>query len=179
MGLDMYLHRKTYVQNWEHTKPENRHEITIKRGGKVRDDIKPARIAFIVEQVAYWRKANAIHQWMVDNVQGGKDDCGEYYVSSEKLNELADLCREVLRNIELVHDRVCVGTQYSPENPEGEVLSSSAAAIAHAMLPTASGFFFGSTDYDEGCVRGLRQTIEQIEPLLTDDDASYYYHSSW
>ena len=24
------------------------------------------------DEVAYWRKANAIHQWLVDNVQWGK-----------------------------------------------------------------------------------------------------------
>ena len=60
MGLDMYLHKKTYVKNWDHMKPEELHEITVKKGGKVRKDIKPDRINEVVEEVAYWRKANAI-----------------------------------------------------------------------------------------------------------------------
>ena len=28
-------------------------------------------------QIASWRKANAIHKWFVDNVQDGVDDCGD------------------------------------------------------------------------------------------------------
>lgn len=27
------------------------------------------------KEIAYWRKANAIHRWFVDNVQNGTDDC--------------------------------------------------------------------------------------------------------
>ncbi len=87
MGLDMYLTKKTYVKNWDHHKPEYRHEITIKQGGKIRDDIKPERICYIEEEVAQWRKANSIHKWFVDNVQNGKDDCRDYYVSHEQIAE--------------------------------------------------------------------------------------------
>ena len=29
----------------------------------------------IIEQVGYWRKANQIHNWFVENVQDGEDDC--------------------------------------------------------------------------------------------------------
>ena len=42
-------------------------------------------------KVAYWRKANAIHGWFVDNIQDGVDDQNEYYVSKEKLEELKKL----------------------------------------------------------------------------------------
>ena len=31
-------------------------------------------------EVAYWRKANAIHGWFVYNIQDGVDDQNEYYV---------------------------------------------------------------------------------------------------
>ena len=43
-------------------------------------------------EVAYWRKANAIHGWFVDNIQDGVDDQNEYYVSKEKLEELLPVC---------------------------------------------------------------------------------------
>ena len=36
MGLDMYLSKKTYVQNWDFHKPEEKHTISIKKGGKAR-----------------------------------------------------------------------------------------------------------------------------------------------
>ena len=44
-------------------------------------------------EVMYWRKANAIHKWFVDNVQGGEDDCREYPVSNDQLIELRDTCK--------------------------------------------------------------------------------------
>ena len=67
----MYLYKKTYVQNWEHTSPEKKHTISIKKGGKVRKDIKPERICYITEQIAYWRKFNALHGWFIENCGGG------------------------------------------------------------------------------------------------------------
>jgi len=66
MGLDMYLSKKTYVKNWDFQKKSERHTVTIKKGGKVRTDIKPERVSYITESVGYWRKANHIHQWFVD-----------------------------------------------------------------------------------------------------------------
>ena len=44
-------------------------------------------------EIIYWRKANAIHKWFVENVQEGVDDCGEYEVTVEQLTELRDLCK--------------------------------------------------------------------------------------
>lgn len=48
------------------------------------------------EDVGYWRKANQIHNWFVQNVQGGEDDCGIYEVSQAKLIELRDTCQKVI-----------------------------------------------------------------------------------
>ena len=42
--------------------------------------------------VAYWRKANQIHSWFVQNVQGGEDECQPHHVSREQLRDLRDLC---------------------------------------------------------------------------------------
>lgn len=47
----------------------------------------------IIDQVGYWRKANHIHNWFVENVQDGEDDCryhGE--VTKEDLEELLVSC---------------------------------------------------------------------------------------
>ena len=38
--------------------------------------------------IAYWRKVNCIHNWFVENVQGGNDNCDRSYVSDEKIKEL-------------------------------------------------------------------------------------------
>lgn len=153
MGLDMYLSRRTYVQNWDFMKPEERHTIAISRGGTIRSDIKPERISYVIEQVAYWRKSNQIHAWFVKHVQDGKDECQEAYVSREQLGELLELCQTVI------------------ESPER----------AAELLPTQPGFFFGGTEYGDDYFDDLKQTIEMLKGILAepDNDGSFYYRSSW
>jgi hypothetical protein len=151
MGLDMYLTKRTYVKNWNHHSPEERHTITVK--GPAASTIKPERIRETVEEVGYWRKANAIHQWFVNNCQDGVDDCREAYVTQDQLTELRDLCRRVLNK---------------EETPED-------------ALPTQSGFFFGGTAYDEYYWEDVRQTEALLTALLAEDNThgDFYYHSSW
>jgi hypothetical protein len=101
---------------------------------------------------AYWRKANQIHSWFVREVQGGEDNCGEYYVSSDKLIELLAICKHSLEN----------------KDP--------------ALLLPQGGFFFGSTDIDEWYWNDIKSTISQLERILAlpeFDNLSFYYNSSW
>ena len=150
MGLDMYLSRKNYVKNWNHMNASELHEVSVKRGGEVRNDIKPERVSYIVEEVGYWRKANQIHHWFVENVQNGVDNCGEYYVSNEKLVELLNLCKSIKEK----------------------------RMMPQEALPTQSGFFFGSTDYDDYYYQDIEDTIEILEPLV-NLEGDYFYTSSW
>ena len=126
MGLDMYLSKRTYVRNWDHTGPEEPHTrcycnqgITV--AGPSAASIKPERISSIEEEVGYWHKANAIHQWFVTHCQGGTDDCRTAYVSHTDLTALLETCKTVLAD---------------PQK-------------AAELLPPQSGVFFGSTDIDE------------------------------
>ncbi len=160
----MYLTRKSYIwgrYNQETGKFENDVKVEglpLLEGGRVKE---------ICEEAAYWRKANHIHSWFVQNVQDGEDECNPYEVSTEQLQELVDACKEVLAN---------------PEK-------------ASELLPTQSGFFFGGTEYDEWYVQDLQSTVDQLEPLIAyenklkaeregDEGAggvfvSYEYRSSW
>jgi len=113
--------------------------------------------------VCDWRKANAIHKWFVDHVQDGQDDCGRYPVSVDHLHKLKADCETAL-------------TYYNEGDPEG----------AAAYLPTASGFFFGCTDYDEYYADDLRKTIRVCNKLIKTiespnrrDWLSVEYESSW
>lgn len=99
-------------------------------------------------EVAYWRKANQIHAWFVKNVQNGVDDCGKYYVSPEQLRELRDLCIRVK------------------------------ATRDTSLLPPCSGFFFGSTEIDDGYWADIDDTIEQLGKLPLED-CDFEYHASW
>lgn len=158
MGLDMYLSKKSYVQNWEHN--QKKHEIKVKFDGKLRADIKPERITYITEQVGYWRKANHIHHFFVQNVQGGNDECQESYVDIDQLKELRDLCKEVVEKKD---------EEFNKEN-----------------LPTSSGFFFGGTEYDEYYYETCQDTINIIDELIKEEENKpdgvsydYYYQASW
>jgi hypothetical protein len=153
MGLDMYLTRKTYVKQWSHQKPEEQFEVTITKGGKPYDGIDISNVTNIEEEVGYWRKANQIHRWFVENVQNGVDNCGEYSVSKGELEELRNICTEVLND----HSK------------------------AEELLPAASGFFFGNTDYNEWYYNDVENTIAIIDKILSESDGNQdiYYSSSW
>ena len=52
-------------------------------------------------------------------------------------------------------------------------------SLAEELLPTASGFFFGGTEYDEWYYKDIENTIGILEEALSDTQADYYYSSSW
>jgi hypothetical protein len=115
-----------------------------------------ARINERVEQAAYWRKANAVHKWFVDNVQNGEDECRPHYVEREQLEELIDDCMLVI----------------ATQDQE----------LAEQVIPTASGFFFGSTVYDDIYYSDLKETVEMLEKVLEkypDEETKFIYQSSW
>ena len=66
--------------------------------------VSALRVSQPSAELAYWRKANQIHKWFVDNVQEGVDNCGEYYVSHEKLQELLDTVNNVLADTRKAED---------------------------------------------------------------------------
>lgn len=142
--------------------------------------------ARIMEQVGYWRKANAIHNWFVENVQDGEDDCGYHHeVTKEILEKLLDVCQKVLNSCELIPSKVENGYTYSNGNKvinyiDGYVVKD--PAVAMELLTSQSGFFFGGTDYDEWYVNNIKDTIDIITKVLetTDfDKEMIYYVSSW
>ncbi len=153
MGLDMYLFKKTYVKQWEHTLPEKLFHVDVKRGDIPYTSIKKDRVCYIIEEVGYWRKFNALHQWFVDNCQDGVDDCSkESHVSKEQLYELLD----ILKQIDKDH------------------------SLAEELLPTQEGFFFGGTEYNDYYFQDVEETIKLISNLLEEEgDGEFYYNSSW
>lgn len=107
------------------------------------------------ENVAYWRKANAIHNWFVKHIQGGEDDC--------------DVHREVTAEDLLSLYNLCLIVKKEPQT-------------AKTILPTRGGFFFGDTEYGDWYMQDIDSTIEQIDKILKETDFSteaLYYVSSW
>lgn len=109
----------------------------------------------IMDQVAYWRKQNAIHRWFVENMQDGEDDC-DYHaeVTKEDLRDLLNLCNRILHN----------------------------KSLASELLPTQGGFFFGETAYDDWYMDGIQYTADKIYEIFNTTDFEkemIYYISSW
>ena len=103
-------------------------------------------------EVGYWRKANQIHKWFVDNVQGGEDDCSPYPVTRDQLEKLL------------------TAVYYVQKNP----------STASEHLPTGAGFFFGSTEYGTWYWEDINQTKHILEQALADKTTdSWTYQSSW
>jgi len=153
MGLDMYLEKKTYVKNWDHMKEKDLTKITVKRNGKPREDIDTKAITYITEEIGYWRKANAVHNFFVEKCGDGEDKCQQMYVDNDVLVELLDICKKIIKNPKL----------------------------AKKLLPTKEGFFFGSYHYDEWYLNGIKATkkicIKAIKAIK--NGAEIYYQASW
>lgn len=139
----------------------------------------------LLEQLVSWRKANQIHNWFVENVQDGKDDCGCYEVTKGQLEELLDTCIKVKAASKLVKGKVNNGYTFKdgveiPNVEDGKYIEDPTTAME--LLPAQSGFFFGSTDYDQWYMSDIDYTIEKILKVLktTDFDKEIvFYRSSW
>ena len=155
MGLDQYLYAKCYTSSgdWLGKERNELFDKVVEATGANSFITKQMPSASIEIKVGQWRKANQIHQWFVDNCQGGEDDCREAFVDRGQLIELRDLCDKVLAD----------------------------HSLAGELLPTASGFFFGSTDYDEWYFNDIEDTVLIINEVLVNVPAEYdfYYGSSW
>jgi hypothetical protein len=155
----MYLYRVTNPINaWENLRDQHP-DAVVKVEGM---GIDTNRVSEVHERVAYWRKANAVHKWFVQNVQDGVDECQlSQPVDLEKLAGLVATCKEILAD----HSK------------------------ADQLLTTEDGFFFGGTEYDEWYFDGLQQTVDQLEPLIAQATAEaskdyfsrgeFRYQSSW
>jgi hypothetical protein len=184
----MYAARRTYVKQWDHQQPKERYSVCVTLGGKPVTAIRPENISVVEEEVMYWRKANHIHNWFVENVQDGIDNCATHYVSPDQLRALLDACERVIEASELVEGEVMMGTVYDQENPDGKVLTEAGKVIkdptvAKALLPTQSGFFFGSEEYDQDYLESVVETRDWLVRTLAELDdgrfASIVYRSSW
>lgn len=126
-----------------------------------------------VNEIWYGRKANAIHGWFVDNVQGGEDDCRIALISEEKFKELGIILDKIA---DLWHSP---NLKKSSEEDTMEKIKDKCAKI----LPTRSGFFFGDYGYDYYFyMYPILELRTEIKHLLANGDTKkykYYYHASW
>jgi len=100
----------------------------------------------------YLRKANAIHNYIVENHAGGVDECQIIELSRNDLKTLWHVVKSV------VNDR----------------------SLAPERLPTSSGFFFGGTEYDDWYFDSLERFEKELDEMLKRDDWNHMqYQASW
>ena len=157
MGLDMYLYRKEYVSTFAWTQDEKAvKEANLHSVIANHFNVDPNMGGIYVDYcVAYWRKANAIHGWFVNTLAGGVDECQPIYVSLDKLIELRELANSVVLT----------------------------PAMAGDILPTQSGFFFGSYDIDEWYISDMKNTVDMLDKIISsvspEDYPTFFYQASW
>jgi len=113
------------------------------------------------ENEKYWRKANAIHGFFCDKCNNGEEiNCTPVPVPIEELKNLYEICKEILETEE-----------------NGKIDRK----VAEELLPTRSGCFFGSQEYDESYIQDLKETKEFLEEILIRDceEYSYEYDAWW
>ena len=161
MGLDQYLTAKKYVSKWNYSNDYKDKTITQEFQDLIPMDTpditKYASSGITVEYpVGYWRKANAIHNYFVQTVGGGVDECQEMWVSRELLRDLRERCQDVVTSDNMEEKAQEIG------------------------LETVSGFFFGDNEYSEWYKDDLLLTIEIIDHVLTlPKEYSLHYQASW
>jgi len=161
MGLDMYLTQSVYIGT-PLGKNERSGELEIKTSLSSESLLLPfAKIKAIELEFLYWRKANHIHKWFVDNIQDGNDDCGRYHLAEGDFLKLyRDLKLAILK-----------------QDP--------------TIFPPAEGMFFGSTKIDNYYWQEINRTAATLKPIIDELEKDYgvrdpvvrlsdfYYTSSW
>ena len=107
-----------------------------------------------VDQIAYWRKANAIHGWFINHA-GVEDNCKPIPLNRPDLIKLRDTCLEVL--------------------------NARTTEIAEELLPPTPGFFFGSNTIDEWYWENVKETADKLTVIIdeTSEDQEFEYYASW
>ena len=148
MGLDMFLKIRKCEYRSKYSK-EKGSNLKLEYPKDITNFIPNLDDTISIERstdykVGYWRKANHIHNWFIekcaDRDSNGVpiDDCRPMVVTVDNLKELLETCKKVLAD----------------------------HSLAQSLLPTQSGFFFGSTDYGEWYYADIEDTIKIIEPVL-------------
>lgn len=165
MGLDMYLYAVKELYSGNVIKEINKN---------IDAPFKNYKTVEVKIGVMYWRKANAIHNWFITNCADGIDECQNVYVSIEQLKQLRDLCKDVLDHSKLVYDKSDIKNEYIIEDP----------SYAMKNLPTASGFLFGSIEYNQDYYEDVKNTLECLDNILSInikefEDWYFIYKASW
>ena len=110
-----------------------------------------------------------------------------------KIKDLEKLIEKLKKNYPLDYQEIPVyignddelngiHTGWSGGQDTYETIEVYESIVAKQLLPTQSGFFFGSTEYTEYYKEDLEDTIRQLEQVLKETDfgnEELYYYASY
>ena len=152
-----------------------------KKKSKIREDLWDFEDK---DELIYWRKSNQIHKYFCDYGEEIEEQ-REYIISKKNIEDLLSLCKEIKEKVILKEGKIQIGQRltengWEPILGDGKYISN--PEICEELLPTTSGFFFGSTDYDEYYLNDIEYTKNKIELILKTLDFDKYdlvYLASW
>lgn len=149
MGLDMYMFKCKVPA---YLAARSRKSKIVRLCQEVLDNMEDGEpLSENACLVDYWRKANQIYGWFLNNTMVKCDEPGPYQIKWEELLELKAVCKQVLD--------FGVGMDGMP-----------VAVTCEKLLPTVEGPFWGSTEYDECYLEDVLSTYNLLDDLLGTSD---------
>lgn len=167
MGLDMYLDMDIDCEGAKGIIDIAVNEIKI--------PVNFGRLRCLTENIGYWRKAYAIHNWFVKNVQDGKEDWHEHICYPEDLQPLLEICKEIDAKAEIVE---------KPDYQFGVILNT---WDMEKLLPKDERHADrNGVLYDFWYLNDARRTIDIITEMVKEDEIlrnlgvypEYYYYAA-
>lgn len=166
MGLDMYLEAQLYIG-------AGKLNGTIETEYGTKANLPDMPISYVKYDVAYWRKAYAIQNWICDRV-GMIENGGYVHVPVEDLKELLSSAVKVLAPYELFLQA------QKNKDPNASVLYKQAVEVAKELLPDDDSPGY---EYDEWYFAQVKNTVEQLDKVLKlckqFPDISIFYTANW
>jgi hypothetical protein len=116
-----------------------------------------------------FRKANHIHAYMINNFHNGIDDQKDFKVPISGIEEFQGVLKRVIKSLE-ESPKKTISIKVGRRNDEDiyrDVEVFEDTSVAEELLPTRSGFFFGSTEYDDWYLEQCKEALEMCNEIMT------------
>lgn len=168
-----------------------------KSNKEILDEVKHLKKAFYPHEDVYFRKANFVYRFfqpylVTEECIVTKDMVEELLAKTDKVIAAAQADGVITPNGEVDKrffysnnfgylDKNAAELERKRVAEENENMPREWTKVAEAELPTTSGFFFGSTEYDVYYLEDILSCKQQFEKLLADwkDDEVVYNIMSW
>lgn len=146
------------------------------------------------ETVLTWRKENWLHNWFITHcAPEGYDEESQKPIGVTKEN-IIDLCGDIQSILDKVKelgvDVSEIKNEYEREASAGkglgldELEQDKVDQLIHFCenkMPTRSGFFFGSVEYDHWYFESLKDELKDLNEVLENwiDEKEYWYEVWW